>query len=279
MREGTRELERAVALRPDWTTARRRWPPPSCGAAGSSSRSPSTRRWSARSIVRGLAAGDARSRRPRRAGRRGGRARRRRGALSARAGCARRTACTDAPRTCGDRRRGSPRGPTILLAEMLDRGPVPWGDPGAERAKALALDPGVAGSDLLPPFPDPRVVPELQPYTWPVATAERDSLAPVPDVLPVLAEWPTPETRAVSEFQGTVTVEALVARDGRVSEAGRHRARRRLPGAQGRGRRGGELGPLRPGHGRRGRGGGVDHGRGPFRGRFRPARARHPPQP
>jgi TonB family protein len=105
-----------------------------------------------------------------------------------------------------------------LLSEMLSEERVPWGDPEAEKAKALALDPDVAGSGLLPSFADPTTDPELEPYTWPVAAARRDSLVPA-GALPLLAEWPTPQLVAASEFQGTVTVEALVTRDGRVTEA------------------------------------------------------------
>jgi TonB family protein len=106
-----------------------------------------------------------------------------------------------------------------LLSEMLGETRVPWGDPDGERAKALALDPSVADSDVLPAFVDPTVDPELEPYTWSVAIARRDSLLPVPDSPPALAEWRTQEIGAASEFQGTVTVEALVTRNGSVAEA------------------------------------------------------------
>lgn len=106
-----------------------------------------------------------------------------------------------------------------LLSEMLSEERVPWGDPEAESAKALALERDVDGPGLLPSFVDPKTDPELEPYTWPVAAVQRDSILPVPDTPPMLAEWLTPEIKAASEFQGTVTIEALVTRGGRASEA------------------------------------------------------------
>ncbi len=218
MREGTRLLERAVSLRPDWTTGRMALAAAHLRGDRFELALAEYEALVGSEMVRALAAGDARA------------------AdlpapvdveavLGAAVAYERAGRLREADRLyrCaadlwGPASRESARA-YFLLAEMLDRGPVPWGDPGAERAKAMALAPGVAGSDLLPPLPDPSAVPELQPYTWPVAPAERDSLVPVPDVLPVLAEWPAPETKAVSEFRGTVTVEALVSADGRVSEA------------------------------------------------------------
>lgn len=107
----------------------------------------------------------------------------------------------------------------FLLAQMLSERGLPWSDHEAELAKALAVDAGVAGRDVLPPFPDLAADPELEPYTWPVTAARADSSRSAPETLPRLAEWPPAVERAAPAFTGAVTVEALVLPDGSVGGA------------------------------------------------------------
>jgi len=106
-----------------------------------------------------------------------------------------------------------------LLSLMLEERRVPWGDADAERAKAEALDPRVADRPAVPPFPEPAADPELEPYTWPVAYARADSTHPAPETPPFLAEWTAGRVDGSPAFEGTIKVEALVAEDGSVAEA------------------------------------------------------------
>ncbi len=120
------------------------------------------------------------------------------------------------------------------LAEMLERSGVPWGDPSAERARALALDPDVESSDTLPPLPDAATDSLTEPYTrtveivgpeldpgdlLPVST---DSLA-LDLVAPVLLRYVEPRPVAavgdsVARGVEMLAVELLVGTDGSVDD-------------------------------------------------------------
>jgi hypothetical protein len=108
------------------------------------------------------------------------------------------------------------------LAEMYETSGVGWGDPAAERLKALALDPDVARAIILPSFPDAASVPELEPYTRPVeAAAGRDHPPDGYDSLPVLIRWTAAagiDPASPSLFQRRAEAEMLVDEDGTVRE-------------------------------------------------------------
>ncbi len=135
------------------------------------------------------------------------------------------------------------------LAVMFERVDVPWGDAAAERSRALALDPTVGDTDVLPPLPDPGADPRTEPYTrviqlvdtapppaetdlslGDVETADDDTTVVargdstvVTLVPPVLASYiePWPETVDVDSPPGggdTLNVELLVNADGIVED-------------------------------------------------------------
>ena len=79
------------------------------------------------------------------------------------------------------------------LADVYETSKVEWGDPSAERAKALALDPDVALRTILPSFPDPASTPELEPYARPIEAASgREHPPDGYDSLPLLIRWKPP---------------------------------------------------------------------------------------
>jgi len=106
------------------------------------------------------------------------------------------------------------------LAELFRDHDVPWGDADAEEAKALAADPGVASAVLFPRFPDPRGLPEVEPYTRPVElTPEHDPPADGFDSLPSLAVWtPIPASTDSTAVEETVALEILVDERGAPAE-------------------------------------------------------------
>jgi hypothetical protein len=99
------------------------------------------------------------------------------------------------------------------LSEMYSEIDVSWGDPEAERAKALATDPSIESKLTLPEFPDVRAIAETEPYTREIALAP-DRSAPEGGVesLPVLIDWTPPafeDLDADAEWK-TGAVEVLV---------------------------------------------------------------------
>jgi len=81
------------------------------------------------------------------------------------------------------------------LAAMLERTGVPWGDAEAERARALALDPGVESAGTLPPLPDLGADPASEPYTRVVELDEADAPDDAAEITPpVLVRYAVPST-------------------------------------------------------------------------------------
>lgn len=119
-------------------------------------------------------------------------------------------------------------GAYLRLAEMFGDHAVPWGDADAERAKALAVDPGAESRSLLPSLPDPALIPGAEPYARPI---ELDPEAQAPpaqgyDSLPALTNWVDPclsdragEEKAEQQpAAGTASLRMLVGADGRPAE-------------------------------------------------------------
>ena len=108
------------------------------------------------------------------------------------------------------------------LADVYETSEVEWGDPSAERAKALALDPDVALRIILPAFPDPASTPELEPYARPIEAASgREHPPDGYDSLPMLIRWKAPagiDVASPSLFQRMAEAEILVDENGSVQE-------------------------------------------------------------
>jgi hypothetical protein len=107
------------------------------------------------------------------------------------------------------------------LAYMFDSAQVPWGDAGAERAKALALDPAIEDRNTLPPFTDPASIEDLEPYTRKIALAPgHEEPENGYDALPVLIRWRPPEKALPlgSPLRRTAAVDVLVDVEGVPSE-------------------------------------------------------------
>ncbi len=106
------------------------------------------------------------------------------------------------------------------LFEMMSAYDMPWGDPEAERAKALALDPGIESRTVLPRLPEPGDVPEAEPYLRPIDLAgNREQPVTHYETLPVLIRWSPPEYAGSSAAPGgRAQVEILVGADGYPAE-------------------------------------------------------------
>jgi len=119
------------------------------------------------------------------------------------------------------------------LAVMLERTDMPWGDANAERDRALALDPSIETSDMLPQLPDPEADPRTEPYTRLITLvgtepshapneATPDDSTTVETVPPALISYvrPWPETADSDSLPGTevLDVELLVGPSGTVED-------------------------------------------------------------
>ncbi len=108
------------------------------------------------------------------------------------------------------------------LAEMFEASDVSWGSAAAEMAKAHAIDPAIETKDLLVSFPHLALLPQFEPYLWPIELKPDppDSM-PEFDDLPVLINWIEPDrpidTHLPTIAQTTI-VDLLVDRTGRVRD-------------------------------------------------------------
>ncbi len=121
------------------------------------------------------------------------------------------------------------------LAMMLERTDMPWGDANAERARALALDPNIGASDMLPPLPDPAADARTEPYTRlitlvgiepshsGVEAAPHDSttVEPVPPALMSYVEpWPEAADGDTLPNAEVLNVGLLIGASGTVEDVG-----------------------------------------------------------
>jgi hypothetical protein len=104
------------------------------------------------------------------------------------------------------------------IGKMFEGADGSWVDGEAELAKALALDPDLDVSDTAPGFPNPRAVPELEPYVRDISLSgsSGDSAAAY-ESLPVLESWVAPPDSirgARSLARGDIEIDILVGPDG-----------------------------------------------------------------
>ncbi len=108
------------------------------------------------------------------------------------------------------------------LHELATESGVEWLDAEAELAKALAVDPNIRSTALLPAFTDPTTHPELEPYLRPIElSASRADTSVEYDTLPLLSRWVAPADTSemlVALAEGKLQLEILVGADGSPNE-------------------------------------------------------------